>query len=57
MHNQKVQGGGYFFFGLLFRFYTVEPEISNKRKSMENEEETSEKKVKTSSGTFSVSDK
>jgi len=34
-----------------------EPEISNKRKSMENDEETSEKKVKTSSGTFSVSDK
>merc|ERR1719317_1692293 len=33
------------------------PEISNKRKSMENDEETSEKKVKTSSGTFSVSDK
>ena len=23
MHNQKVQGGGYFFLGLLFRFYTV----------------------------------
>merc|ERR1712083_681317 len=34
-----------------------EPEISSKRKSTEDNEELSEKKVKTSSGTFSVSDK
>merc|ERR1711909_263651 len=34
-----------------------EPEISTKRKSTESTEEISEKKVKTSSGTFSVSDK
>merc|ERR1719209_439005 len=34
-----------------------EPEISSKRKSAEDTGEISEKKVKTSSGTFSVSDK